>query len=260
MGGTKSVSLQHWLLWFGEASDKIKHIVEEFAEWLIDKRPPWSAYCMLMWGYLIVLDKHPGVYPVGVEGTWRQLMEKIVLKLAVHKAKEAYRNYQLCGEMDAEIEEVIHVMWTLWHKNAQKENWCVSSLTRATSLIRRIVWQCCGPSDMNVPGARSLTSTVIATVPPWGCADWMGQATSFTARSTWPREISSPWLITAFRFSRSYTRPAPRTPRLRSHGAWMTLAQGAHLQPYRHTWGTWRQGSPCGATFLSQPRASQSYH
>ena len=48
MGGTKSVSLQHWLLWFGEASDKIKHIVEEFAEWLIDKRPPWSAYCMLM--------------------------------------------------------------------------------------------------------------------------------------------------------------------------------------------------------------------
>ena len=56
-GGTDSVSLQHWLLWFGAASAELMLIVGDFVEWLGNGRPPWAAYQALMSGRLIALDK-----------------------------------------------------------------------------------------------------------------------------------------------------------------------------------------------------------
>ena len=68
-GGTDSVSLQHWLLRFGSASAELRLIVGDFVEWLGNGRPPWAAYWELMSGQLIVLDKQPGIRPVGVGET-----------------------------------------------------------------------------------------------------------------------------------------------------------------------------------------------
>ena len=39
-------------------------------EYLTNDHPPWAEYCTLMAGRIIVLDKHPGVYPVGIGETW----------------------------------------------------------------------------------------------------------------------------------------------------------------------------------------------
>ena len=68
--GTDSEALQGWLLKFGEDSTRLRTIVEIFVDWLANGIPPWLAYCAFMSGCIIVLDKHPGVRPVGVGETW----------------------------------------------------------------------------------------------------------------------------------------------------------------------------------------------
>ena len=57
LGGTDSVSLQHWLLRFGAARRKLLLTVAEFAEWLVNGRPPLSAYLALTSERWIALDK-----------------------------------------------------------------------------------------------------------------------------------------------------------------------------------------------------------
>ena len=69
-GVTDLVSLEHWLLCFGEASSGLRKIVGEFRYWMANGRPPWAAYRELMLGHLIGLNKFPGVRPVGVVETW----------------------------------------------------------------------------------------------------------------------------------------------------------------------------------------------
>ena len=65
-GGTDSVILQNWLLNFGAASGELQLAVADFAKWLGNARPPWSAYRVLTSRRRIALDKHPGVRLVGV--------------------------------------------------------------------------------------------------------------------------------------------------------------------------------------------------
>ena len=81
-GGTNSVSLQHWLLWFGAARSDLRLIVREFIDWMNNGRAPWAACRAMMSGRLIALDKQPGIRPVGVGETWRRLMAKCLLKVA----------------------------------------------------------------------------------------------------------------------------------------------------------------------------------
>ena len=75
-GGTDSVSLQLWLLWFEAARWELRMIVGDFVEWMGSGRPPWVAYRALMSGRLIVLDKQPVIRSVGVGETWRRMMAK----------------------------------------------------------------------------------------------------------------------------------------------------------------------------------------
>ena len=49
-GDTDSVSLQHYIIQFGEASGDLRLIVTYFAEWLVNECPPWATYCLLMSG------------------------------------------------------------------------------------------------------------------------------------------------------------------------------------------------------------------
>ena len=81
-GGTDSVSLQHWILRFGEAGVKLWLIVTDFVEYIDNERPLWDAYCVLIYGHLIGLEKYPVVQTVGVgKHLWR-LVTKCALKVA----------------------------------------------------------------------------------------------------------------------------------------------------------------------------------
>ena len=116
-GGTHSMSLQHWLLLFGAASAELRLIVGDFVEWTGNGRPPWAAYCALMSGWLITLDKQPGIRPVRVGETWLRLMSKCLLKVAGPEAKSACGTTQLAGGLEAGIEGAIHVMRVLFEEN-----------------------------------------------------------------------------------------------------------------------------------------------
>ena len=91
------VSLQHWLLKFGAASLTLRQILGEFGDWMVNRRPPWSAYRAMALGRFIELDKCPGVQPVGIGETWRRLLEKCVSAVIGAEAKEVYGMEQLCG-------------------------------------------------------------------------------------------------------------------------------------------------------------------
>ena len=68
-GGTESEALQGWLLKFREGSTRLRTSVETFVDWLDNWSPPWATYRAFMSGRFIVLDKQPGVHPVGVGET-----------------------------------------------------------------------------------------------------------------------------------------------------------------------------------------------
>ena len=101
--GTDSLSLQQWLLRFGAARTELRLIVGDFIDWMSNGQPPWAAYRDLMSGRLIALDKQPGIRPVGVGETWRRLMAKCLLKVAVHEVKVACGTTQLAGGLEAGI-------------------------------------------------------------------------------------------------------------------------------------------------------------
>ena len=119
-GGTDLVSLQHWLLRFGAASGDLRLIVEEVGEWLCNWRPPWTAYRAMMSGWLIALDKCPGIRPVGIGETWRRLLANCLLQVTGQEAKASCGTEQLAGGgVQAGIDEAIHSMRLLWEKHSQ---------------------------------------------------------------------------------------------------------------------------------------------
>jgi hypothetical protein len=59
LGGTDGHALQHWLLRFGMASQKLRKALAEVTNWLANDFPPWPAYRALMAGQL----SHPGQMP-----------------------------------------------------------------------------------------------------------------------------------------------------------------------------------------------------
>ena len=74
---------------------------------------------------LIVLDKHPGVRPVGVGETWRRLFAKIVLKFTGPEATMACQDDQLCAGLKVGIDGSIHGVQALRDENASTEEWRV---------------------------------------------------------------------------------------------------------------------------------------
>ena len=94
-GGKNSVSLQKWLLRFGAARAEMRLIVGEFVEWLGNGRPPWAAYWSFMSGWMIALDKQPGIRPVGVGETWIRMMAKCLRRVAGPEDKVACGTTQL---------------------------------------------------------------------------------------------------------------------------------------------------------------------
>ena len=66
---------------------------------------------------LIVIDKQPGVCPVGVGETWRRLFSDIVLKVRVPEATMVCQYEQLCAVIKAGIDGTIRGVQALWDEN-----------------------------------------------------------------------------------------------------------------------------------------------
>ena len=79
------------------------------------------AYRAFMSGRLIVIDKHPGVRPVGVGETWRRLFSKIVLKVMGPESTMACQGDQLCSGLKVLIDGAIHGVQALWDENFSTE-------------------------------------------------------------------------------------------------------------------------------------------
>ena len=109
-GGADPLSLQYCLLHFGASSRELWLIVADFAEWSINGRPPWAAYCATMGGWLIALYNQPGVRPVGVGGNWRQLMAKCLLQVTGKEAKAACCTEKLSGGVETGVDSGVHIM------------------------------------------------------------------------------------------------------------------------------------------------------
>ena len=84
---------------------------------------PWAAYNEFIYGRLIVLDKHPGVRPVGVGETWRRIISKIILKVTGPESTKACQDDQLCDGIKVGIDGTIHRVQYLWGKNLFTEEW-----------------------------------------------------------------------------------------------------------------------------------------
>ena len=119
-GITEPISLQHWIIQFGEARGNLLLTFADLVEWLAKERPPWAAYCVLMSGRLMVLDNNSRVRSMGMGDTWWRLLPKCVLKVAGLEAKEGCITDQLCEGMEARIEIGIHVMRLLGGKHVQE--------------------------------------------------------------------------------------------------------------------------------------------
>ena len=81
------------------------------------------AYRAFMSGRLIVIDKHPGVRPVGVGDTWRCIFTKPILKVTGPEDTMACQDDQMCAGIKAGIDGAIHGVKDLWDENSSTEEW-----------------------------------------------------------------------------------------------------------------------------------------
>ena len=77
---------------------------------MANSSPPWAAYRALMTCRLVVIDKSPGVRPVGIGGVLRQALAKLFMRAAGDQANMACGNLQLCAGLEAGIEGVRHAV------------------------------------------------------------------------------------------------------------------------------------------------------
>ena len=75
-----------------------------------------------MSGCLIVIDKQPGIRPVGVGETWQHIFANIVLEVTGPEATMTCQDDQLCAGLKELIDGVIHGVQDLWEKNHLRRN------------------------------------------------------------------------------------------------------------------------------------------
>ena len=71
-----------------------------------------------MSGWMVALDKQPGVRPVGVGETWRRIFANIVLKVMGTEATMVCQDDQLCAGLKAGIYGAIYAVQALCDENS----------------------------------------------------------------------------------------------------------------------------------------------
>ena len=66
-----ALALKNWLLRHGRASQILREELATWTEWLCNTAPPWASFRGLMGCRLVVLDKQPGVRPLGIGENFR---------------------------------------------------------------------------------------------------------------------------------------------------------------------------------------------
>ena len=97
------MQLRNWLLCFGCVSEEFRVVVASLADCMANSCPPWASYHALMACSLVVLDKRPGVRPVGIGVTLRRALTKLVMREAGDQAKTPCGSIQLCADLEAGI-------------------------------------------------------------------------------------------------------------------------------------------------------------
>ena len=54
------------MLCFGCVLEDFIVVIADLSDWMPNFSPPWTAYRALMACYLIAMDNHPGVHPIGI--------------------------------------------------------------------------------------------------------------------------------------------------------------------------------------------------
>ena len=129
-----SEALQGWLIKSVEHSRKLCVSVKYFVEWMANQIPPWTTYREIIPGLLIVLDKIPGVHPVGIGEKWHRIFEKCVLKVTVSEANHACRDDHICTRLKVGINRSVHGVKYIWKANLTEENRVFNLLTQILHL------------------------------------------------------------------------------------------------------------------------------
>ena len=77
----------------------------------------------MMSSRLIVLDKSPGIRPVGIGETWRRLLAKCLLRVMGQEIKVACGTERLAWGVESGIEGAIHATRLQWTQHSQEEEW-----------------------------------------------------------------------------------------------------------------------------------------
>ena len=76
-----------------------------------------------MSGHLIVLEKWPGILPVGVGETWQRLFAKCVMSITVLEATNACQDDQLYSSLKAVIDRALNGVQDIWDANSSMKYW-----------------------------------------------------------------------------------------------------------------------------------------
>ena len=76
-----------------------------------------------MYGRLIVLEKRPGICPIGFGETWRRLFAKCVIMVTGPEATNVCQGDQLCSGLKAIIDRAVHIVQDIWDVKFSTEDW-----------------------------------------------------------------------------------------------------------------------------------------
>ena len=88
----------------------VKVVITRLADWMANSPPTWATYRALMDYCLVVLDKRPGVRPVGIGETLCRALAKLIIKASGEHTKKACGNIHLCAGIKAGIEGETHAV------------------------------------------------------------------------------------------------------------------------------------------------------
>eukprot|EP00957_Ditylum_brightwellii_P160727 12236569-Ditylum_brightwellii.AAC.1 len=89
LDGVDTTTIQDWLLRYGQTSKRLRESLTEFARWIENTFPSWSAIRAFVCTRLIGLDKCPGVRPVRIGGILLRLVGKAILAICRQEVQDA---------------------------------------------------------------------------------------------------------------------------------------------------------------------------
>ena len=108
--GSEAIELCNRLIRFECALEELWFIVTNMDDWMDNSSPPRAAYRALITYRLVVLDKRPGVRPMGIRETLRKAHAKRVMRAVGDQAKRVRGNLQMFAGLESVIEGETHAV------------------------------------------------------------------------------------------------------------------------------------------------------